>query len=820
MEVPANSDPNPPATPVALQTAIGDNNVQVLLQNVHGSPVNIDARPRVRPMARPLPVRYPPPPFPGLLDRETEQRTLTGFLRAHKPVNIHGSGGQGKTVLLQATAHHPTPGSDPFPAGMVYLSARAQPLTTVEDVLEALYELFFDYPGDYKPTRGEIRSGLQDKQALVLLDDLPLARQDVEALLNVAPGCTFLFVTEERQLWGRGRDLALQGLPPDAALELVERELGRPLADAERTAARELCDALRGHPLHLLQAAAQARETGRSIAEPAAPTRAPLVAQLVDALPEPERRVLAALALVDGAPLSQQQLADLTGLIRPEPAIATLMRRGFVQAHSPRYSLTGDWAETLRQRWNLTPDLAPALTYFASWAEARADDPRQILESAGALLELLAQAVEAQRWGDVLRLGRAVGVAFAAGRRWGAWARVLHWILRAARALGDGPAEGWALHQIGTRALCLNQPDLARARLTEALRLRETIGDREGAAVTRHNLSFLGGPPAPPRRTKPSGRVPPLVWVLVAALVIGLLAVTGVVVAVRFWPQPTPVVPPPPPPTIEVATVEPEVSIELDGGCDRAYAPLQQVEVAYQANVRGWVTVTVDDRVVSEEHEVEAGRTYREALQLPREAGEHLLTASLDTGARIVFDRCAFVVGQVPAPGPQVLFDFVAAAPQATWRSNAGDLAFGAPDDRGFALWEDAAVLENSDRFERVLVTQPYWDDGGYVIGIYQQTERIALEATDRFVARIGFVDGADAGSVEVQLRFSDVCEFSEFFLTVGTTRKAFDGRLAEWSMPLAQLTGQRGCFALRVSAAGDPQGDQLAWIEARLERP
>ncbi len=814
MEHRPQSVPNPLPPPFILQTAIGNNNVQVLLQNVHGSPVNIDARPRVRPRLRPLPARYAPPPFPGLLDREPEQRTLIGALRAHEPVNIHGGGGLGKTVLLRALAHHPALDTSPFPAGVLYLSARAQPLMTVEDVLEALYELFFDYPSDYKPTRGAIRSGLRDKQALILLDDLPLAREEVDTLLNAASSCTFLMATAERRLWGQGRNLALQGLPPKAALALMERELGRPLEPSEQRVARKLCNTLRGHPLHLLQMAAEARETGRSLTEMADPARAPIASHWVDALSEAERRVLAALALVGGGPLDPEQLAALTGLSQPHSALESLRRRGFVQSHSPRYSLTGDWTKTLRQRWNLAPHLAPALAHLTSWAEARADEPHSILESADALVALLAQAVEAQRWSDVLRLGHTVEVAFAAGRRWGLWACVLHWILEAARALNDRPAEGWALHQLGTRALCLNEPDVARAWLTQSLRLREALGDREGTAVTRHNLSFLDNAPPPPRQAQPSGRIPPLLGVLVALLMIGLLIVAGIIAGGQFRPHPIPTASLPRGPEIPV------LSIELEGGCNRTYAPLQESEFHYRTDTGGWVTIRLDNEVVIRAREVAANRIYHEPLRLPRAAGDHLLTFSLDTGARMGFAECPFVIGQTPASGPRVLFDFVAAAPQATWRSNAGALVFGAPDDRGFVLWEDAVSLEDGRRRERVLITQPDWDSKGYVMGSYNETAEIPLQTGDQFIAWLGFVEGAETGAVEVQLRFSSHCDFSEFFVTVGGIRKVYDGRPGELSLPLEQLAGQRGCFTLWVSAAGMPDGDQLAWIEARLERP
>ena len=67
----------------------------------------------------------------------------------------------------------------------------------------------------------------------------------------------------------------------------------------------------------------------------------------------------------------------------------------------------------------------------------------------------------------------------------------------------------WALHQQGSRALCLGDRVLAADALGQALELRERLGDAEGAATTRHNLAQLGGGAAPLRRTAgPSRRVP------------------------------------------------------------------------------------------------------------------------------------------------------------------------------------------------------------------------------------------------------------------------------------------------------------------------
>ncbi|HSF81923.1 MAG TPA: LysM peptidoglycan-binding domain-containing protein, partial [Anaerolineales bacterium] len=78
--------------------------------------------------------------------------------------------------------------------------------------------------------------------------------------------------------------------------------------------------------------------------------------------------------------------------------------------------------------------------------------------------------------------------------RWEAWRSVLEAGLQAAQTLGDLPAKALMLHQLGTRALCLNEIKPARGYLVRALSLRRMLGDRAGAAVTLHNLRLIIGP--------------------------------------------------------------------------------------------------------------------------------------------------------------------------------------------------------------------------------------------------------------------------------------------------------------------------------------
>ena len=88
--------------------------------------------------------------------------------------------------------------------GIVYLSARHQ---SPADLQQLLFEAFYESDEICKPTEAEIRRGLQDKQALILLDDVHLAQDELEQVLDIAPRSAFVVATRERCLWGEVRSL-------------------------------------------------------------------------------------------------------------------------------------------------------------------------------------------------------------------------------------------------------------------------------------------------------------------------------------------------------------------------------------------------------------------------------------------------------------------------------------------------------------------------------------------------------------------------------------------------------------------------------------
>ncbi len=550
------------------QVAIGGMNVHI--GAIYGGKVNISP-PKPPPVRRrSWPVSLLPRPVASLLDRESEVKTSHTAFKAAQSVEFFGPAGLGKTTLLEYLAHQGPTAS--FAAGIVHLQHQPQ---TVPDLLLEIFDAFYIRDRDYKPTDTQIRYDLQNVQALILLDDVKLDRDEIKALLDSAPKCTFLLASTKRCLWGQGHSIALQGLPPDAAVALIERELGRSLTRQEYPAVEDLCKALKGHPLYLLRAATLVRDNKLSLAEvldrvqqAPSPTRA-LTTQLLNSLSEKGRQVLAALAALDGVPLGAEHLAALAGLPDAVPVLKPLLRQGLVQAHSPRYSLTGDLGQVLQQEWDLTPWAERALVYFTAWAEGKQAAPDRLVEEAGPILRVLAWAVGAKRWAEVVRLGRAVEGALAFSGRWGAWAQVLNWMLLAARGLADRTVEALVLHQLGTRALCLGEKDTARSLLNQALQLRQALGDQAGAAVTQHNLNLLLSPPPvakqPTQPTLPSlsaastvsGTSALLKAVIITASIL-LLAALGGLGIWFIWPQATPT--PSPIPLVDTNTSTPTAS--------------------------------------------------------------------------------------------------------------------------------------------------------------------------------------------------------------------------------------------------------------------
>ncbi|HJS71033.1 MAG TPA: PASTA domain-containing protein [Gaiellaceae bacterium] len=493
----------------------GDNvNLQVKLDGVDGALLH-RLREVANPVALPVPIDSRPRRYPDHVDRESEAGAVVVAAQQGGVINVYGEAGIGKTHVLSHVAHDPAGGA--FPDGIAHVDALDAPL---DDALQALFEEFYDC-GDpaVRPSRSRLRRALKDRRALVIVDDLGLQREEAQAVLSAAPGCAFVIASTARTVWD-GEAIQLAGLPLEFGLAIVEQEIGRPLTPEERVEAESLCNALGGHPWRIREAAARARDEGRSLAEAA---RALDPTATFAALTSGEEGVLAGLAAVGGGPVGLDHVRELSPVEDVGPVLESLERRHLVLTHSPRYSLPEPLVEEIGRRADLEPLRARAMEHFTAWAE-REKDPAAVAAERPAILDLLRWASRTGRDKEAIRLGRAAEDAFAAAGAFGTWGTAVETVLAAARRQGDLHEEAWALHQRGTRTFALDESKAALPDLERARDIRRQIGDQRGETASQHNIDVIQGG-APWWRFGDGGSK----WWLVTLIGIGLVLIAAAV---------------------------------------------------------------------------------------------------------------------------------------------------------------------------------------------------------------------------------------------------------------------------------------------------
>ncbi|MGE5073703.1 MAG: hypothetical protein ACM3MF_09765, partial [Anaerolineae bacterium] len=551
---------------------IGDNNLSVShIKLGAGAKLTInqaDKRPNYWPKAGR--VTKLPSPITRLFGREQELSQLRQARQAGKPVSLWSADGMGKSAIIRQLTH--TLDSEEPSINIVYFDAEQK--WGIEDVQQAMFDLFIETKQNYVPSAVTRPNALSTVKALVVVDNLRVSVKDSESLVNSAPGCAFVLISNDRLLAADAPSIALAGLSGESARELFSMQYG-PLSADDEAAFDQLAMRLQGSPDELLRIAERGHLQGKSVAQllaelgDAADEQAVVQAAIIP-LDDTGRRLLAFLAVAGEStiPLAALQIAF------PGVDVAQEMEKVkkflLAQSHSPRYSLRGTLPASLAKLWDLTGWEATLFDTSLTWLE-RQTDPDAVVEAYGMLMQALTNAAARQRWSDVLRLGRAMEPWLIVSRRWQAWSDVLNLILRAAENLGDRMTEGWALHQLGSRALFQGSLEPARSFLTRALDIRQAIGDRPGLEVTRNNLDVLKALGAPPRSNGHGGNGGgrPLSYSFFGFA--GLLALGAAAYILTHRPPPTPEPPPPvvttaapvTPPSIAPVTHEPSVTPSL-----------------------------------------------------------------------------------------------------------------------------------------------------------------------------------------------------------------------------------------------------------------
>lgn len=81
------------------------------------------------------------------------------------------------------------------------------------ELLQDLFDAFFDCEPPYVAREQQIRRDLRDRQALLVLDSVELPRDELRQLVMAMPDCRFVMVSREGAL-GEGTRLRISGLLP------------------------------------------------------------------------------------------------------------------------------------------------------------------------------------------------------------------------------------------------------------------------------------------------------------------------------------------------------------------------------------------------------------------------------------------------------------------------------------------------------------------------------------------------------------------------------------------------------------------------------
>lgn len=509
---------------VSGQIAVGNYINQ--FQNLNGCNINImspDERPKWERASTPIKVRPRPPEI--FLDRTAEIGQIETSIRAEKPLAVSGISGIGKTSLLKQLAHSEQ--VDPFPDGLFSFSAYDLKL---EDLLQCLFSAFYDSNIPVKPDRAEIQKALQDVRALVLIDDLQLGRDETQVILDIAPGCMFIIASSKQGLQVTSGTIRLDGLPEEDALRLYEQELGRGLNENERPLVGKVTRQLQGHPEKIRWLAARVREEDEALdglmAKLEIDQTQSLLLESVQRLSQEEQKILAILTGVEGRSLPRRHISAILAGVPIEQSLGSLTARGLVRSQETAYSVSETVSGVLSQAWAKAAWDKVVIDYFVHWLEQK-PSASQLSEVRETLSFLVRKAAGHEMWSAVATLSRGLEPLLIAQGYWQAWNEVLRSTLEASAALGDRALEGWALHQLGSRSLCLGAKEEAIRHLSQALSIRQSIGDQAGAALTQHNLSLIAGavPLDPGGGTASASKV-----LLTASAGVVTVAVTGLAV--------------------------------------------------------------------------------------------------------------------------------------------------------------------------------------------------------------------------------------------------------------------------------------------------
>lgn len=201
-------------------------------------------------------------------------------------------------------------------------------------------------------------------------------------------------------------------------------------------------------------------------------------------------------------------------------------------------------------------------------------------------------------------------------------------------------------------------------------------------------------------------------------------------------------------------------------------------------------------------------------LTAPAANGTYKGVWKLRNASGVVFVSQFWV--QVKVASSSSGYDLHTRAPEADWKSAAGNLTFGGPDTNadGFAMYRDDQLLEDGSTPNKVLEMHPQWVDDGVITGLYPQ---YTVVSGDQFTAKIGFLaknDGScGVGNAKFQLNYREAGTLHP----LDEWTETCDGSLRSVNVNLDSIAGHTVRFALAVMANGSAGQDWAVWVRPQV---